>query len=131
MDAKQFLAEFGHIVNAPGGIFSIKKIILGLAYRGELVGLFLDAMADFDISDSLRMEKQNEERLKKKDRKLLKVKAAGLPFPLPKGWQWQYLVNIGYILNGNSISKDDREFTYSKIEEGYPFISTKDVSFDR
>ncbi|HRE18697.1 MAG TPA: hypothetical protein PLW86_16780 [Rhodocyclaceae bacterium] len=37
MDAQRFLAEFGHIANAPGGIGKLRELILELAIRGELV----------------------------------------------------------------------------------------------
>jgi type I restriction enzyme S subunit len=37
MDAQQFLAEFGHIANAPGGVGRLRDLILDLAIRGDLV----------------------------------------------------------------------------------------------
>ncbi|WP_051906469.1 restriction endonuclease subunit S [Methylomarinum vadi] len=36
MDAKRFLAEFGHIANAPGGIEQLRKLVLHLAVSGDL-----------------------------------------------------------------------------------------------
>jgi len=37
MDAKQFLAEFGHIVNAPEGVQRLREMILFLAASGDLM----------------------------------------------------------------------------------------------
>jgi len=37
MDAQQFLAEFGHIANAPGGMARQRELILHLAVTGKLV----------------------------------------------------------------------------------------------
>ncbi len=37
MDAQQFLAEFGHIVNAPGGLEQLRQMIYNLAITGTLV----------------------------------------------------------------------------------------------
>ncbi|WP_306603111.1 restriction endonuclease subunit S [Azonexus sp.] len=37
MDAQQFLAEFGHIANAPGGIERLRELVLHLAVTGKLV----------------------------------------------------------------------------------------------
>lgn len=36
MDAQQFLAEFGHIANAPGGIECLRELIYQLAVTGRL-----------------------------------------------------------------------------------------------
>ena len=37
MDAQQFLAEFGHIANAPGGVARLRELVLYLAITGKLV----------------------------------------------------------------------------------------------
>ena len=37
MDAQRFLAEFGHIANAPNGIARLRELILALAVQGRLV----------------------------------------------------------------------------------------------
>ena len=37
MDAKQFLAEFGHIANAPGGVMRLRELIFSLASDGRLL----------------------------------------------------------------------------------------------
>ena len=37
MDAKQFLAEFGHIASAPGGIARLRELVLYLAITGRIV----------------------------------------------------------------------------------------------
>lgn len=37
MDAQQFLAEFGHIANAPGGVEKIRNLVLQLAVQGRLL----------------------------------------------------------------------------------------------
>lgn len=37
MDAQQFLAVFGHIANAPGGVARLRELILNLAVVGDLI----------------------------------------------------------------------------------------------
>jgi type I restriction enzyme, S subunit len=37
MDAQQFLAEFGHITNAPGGVARLRELIFSLASDGKLI----------------------------------------------------------------------------------------------
>ncbi|MEK8029155.1 hypothetical protein [Pseudaquabacterium rugosum] len=54
MDAQQFLAEFGHIANAPGGVDRLRELIFSLASSGKLLDtsepvepVSLDRIADF------------------------------------------------------------------------------------
>jgi len=37
MDAQQFLGEFGHIANSPGGVQKLRALILQLSIQGKLV----------------------------------------------------------------------------------------------
>lgn len=54
MDAQQFLAEFGHIANAPGGVTRLRELVFSLASDGKLIPdcepiekTHLDKVADF------------------------------------------------------------------------------------
>lgn len=54
MDAQQFLAEFGHIANAPGGVARLREMVFSLASDGKLLTncepletTHLDKVADF------------------------------------------------------------------------------------
>lgn len=54
MDAQQFLAEFGHIANAPGGVARLRELVFSLASDGKLLAncepletTHLDKVADF------------------------------------------------------------------------------------
>ena len=39
--------------------------------------------------------------------------------------------NTSFIYNGNSINEDEKQKKYTNVLEGYNYIATKDVSFDR
>jgi type I restriction enzyme S subunit len=39
MDAQQFLVEFGHIANAPGGVGKLREMILAMAMTGKLLSI--------------------------------------------------------------------------------------------
>lgn len=45
-------------------------------------------------------------------------------------WEWKKLGDVSNIYNGNSINEKIKKECYSNIDEGFPFIATKDVSFD-
>ena len=45
-------------------------------------------------------------------------------------WEWKKLGDVAQIYNGNSINAKVKKDKYSNIDDGYPFIATKDVGFD-
>lgn len=44
-----------------------------------------------------------------------------------KGWQVIPIGSLGKLFNGNSINEEEKIRKYSNLEEGYPFIATKDI----
>lgn len=50
MDAQQFLAEFGHIVNAPGGVSRLRELVFSLASEGKLI-------ADCELQETTHLDK--------------------------------------------------------------------------
>ena len=49
---------------------------------------------------------------------------------MKEGWEYKSLGKVCRIFNGNSINADYKKTHYMGLSEGYPFIATKDVSFD-
>lgn len=49
---------------------------------------------------------------------------------MKEGWEYKTLGMICKIYNGNSINADYKKTHYMGLTKGYPFIATKDVSFD-
>ena len=65
MDAKQFLVEFGHIANAPGGVRQLRELILTLAMQGKL---FLLDPTDAPASELLEKIAAEKQQLVKTDK---------------------------------------------------------------
>jgi type I restriction enzyme S subunit len=57
MDAQQFLAEFGHIANAPGGVARLRELILTFAVLGKLVPQSQDEFIDFQKMAEVEKQK--------------------------------------------------------------------------
>lgn len=49
---------------------------------------------------------------------------------MKEGWKYSQLGSICKIYNGNSVNADYKKNHYTNLHDGYPFIATKDVSFD-
>lgn len=100
MDAQQFLEEFGHIANAPGGVQRLREMVYQLAITGTLTAQ-LDA--DGDARELLAEISTLRDRLirEKAYKRLLKFEAEVLDIPsaieLPATWCWTRLLDIGEI----------------------------------
>ena len=49
---------------------------------------------------------------------------------MKQGWEIKKLSEIGKIFNGNSINENVKRDKYTGLNDGLPFIATKDVGFD-
>lgn len=112
MDADLFLQQFGHLVQAEGGIKKLRDVILQLAVRGKLVeqnpadepaDVLLKKIAtarkNFTSDYKLNASKENQP-----------VSASNIPHALPRSWQWIRLSNIGIIVGGGTPSSGNPEY---------------------
>ena len=49
---------------------------------------------------------------------------------MTQGWEIKKLSEIGKIFNGNSINEQVKKNKYTDLDQGFPFIATKDVGLD-
>lgn len=98
MDAQQFLAEFGHIANAQGGVARLRELVLQLAISGRLT-----AQHSGDTHATALIKANKEKKLELIEKKVLKRKAdpkpvhgKEQPWRLPAGWAW---VRLGTVTN--------------------------------
>lgn len=109
MDAKAFLAEFGHIASAPGGVQRLREMILSLAYQGNLC-----PHSDQNAEALLASIDEQRTRLDRGDRarKKLDSDLAVIPFRIPGHWRWLSFGEIGHSW-GQKTPVDD--FTYIDV----------------
>ena len=48
---------------------------------------------------------------------------------MKKGWNLKKIAEIGTVFNGNSINAKVKKEKYTNLEEGLPYIATKDISY--
>ncbi len=102
MDAQQFLAEFGHIANAPGGVARLRELILDLAIRGELLTASdhaSDARTLLSEIEIFRAELIHAGKMRRPTPQP-EIQDAELIFSLPKGWAFERLGNVCEIVRG-------------------------------
>lgn len=109
MDAKQFLAEFGHIASAPEGVKRLREMIYNLAITGDLTAqLPEDGNAQILLEE---IEQERQRRIKAKEfKRTAKLESEQLDIPtnikLPDTWKWTRLLDLGEISPRNE-AKDD------------------------
>ena len=101
MDAKQFLAEFGHIASAPSGIQRLRELILSLALQGKLIP---QTPNDEPASELLkRIDAKKEQLIRERKIKridpLPHVDEGKFPYALPATWLWVYLDRISNLIH--------------------------------
>jgi type I restriction enzyme, S subunit len=111
MNPQTFLANFGHIANAPGGIKRLRDSILHLAVSGRLVPRFdVDGSAEEDVNEAETLKVAYREKLDLRpmvaDRPLSESERF---YPIPAHWMWVRLGNVAcYIQRGKSPKYDTK-----------------------
>jgi len=113
MDAQQFLAEFGHIANAPGGIERLRELIYQFAVTGRLAP---QQPEEGDASHALEHIAQVRQQLirEKRFKRTAKLESEHLAAPgiaLPESWRWTRLLDLGEI-NPRNEAKDGDDATF-------------------
>ena len=129
----------------------LRKSILQLAIQGKLVKQDPNDEPASVLVDKIYAEKEkliaagkikkdkNESRIYKRDDnryyekigKETKDITDELPFDIPESWTWLRLSNIANIYTGNSINEEEKKRKYFGLIDGYNYIATKDVNFDK
>ncbi len=121
MDAQQFLAEFGHIANAPGGIAKLRLLVLQFAIQGRLIS----SLTTIESSDALLAEIRTIKSKLISDKKLSREK----PFPkisrseinaeIPPHWNLIRLGELWHLLSGRDLEPSQ----YNESKNGIPYIT--------
>ncbi|XFC38767.1 restriction endonuclease subunit S [Stenotrophomonas indicatrix] len=110
MNTQQFLAEFGHIASAPGGIAHLRRMIYQLAVAGSLTPRG-DSEEDAGLLLA-RIEEHRQQLIRaKKYKRMLELESEPVASPrgigLPATWRWTRLLDIGEI-NPRNDAPDDQ-----------------------
>lgn len=116
--------NFDFLYDEPKNVKQLRETILQLAVQGKLVP---QNPKDEPASELLKKIKAEKDKLIaegkiKKEKPLEPIKAADIPFNIPKSWEWVKLNDICFIIT------DGTHHTPTYVDKGIPFLSVKDVS---
>lgn len=121
MDAKQFLAEFGHIANAPGGIGKLRELILQLAVQGKLIVYTASDVSSRVLLDEVRALKAELVSCKKLPRQkpYPEVLRREIAVDAPSHWEWARFGELWQLLSGRDLVPSK----YNDSKNGIPYIT--------
>ena len=119
----------------PKNAEELKGLILQLATQGKLTAKWRKNNSNIESASVLlkKIKAEKKELIKskkvKKSKPLDVISDAEKHFNIPETWIWERLGNIGNVFNGDSVNKAIKEAKYTGLNEGYPYIATKDVGY--
>ncbi|SPD72751.1 conserved hypothetical protein [uncultured Desulfobacterium sp.] len=123
MDTKKFLAEFRHIVNAPGGVQRLRHLVLYLAVSGKLCPISKGHGSDFKTEiDKVRTQLIKDKTIKP-NKKVLLVRD-DVPFDIPDNWVWCRFGDLCHFSAGRTPSRKESIFWNTG---DYPWFSITDM----
>ena len=107
MDAKQFLAEFGHIANAPDGVQRIRELILKFAVQGRLVEQIATEGHSKIQLDAIKKISTHIYGKSMRTPKFTHAAVGELENNLPSGWSSAFMGELVRVLNGRAYKKQE------------------------
>ncbi len=111
MTVETFFTNFGHLADAPNGVQKLRELILQLAVQGKLVPQDAEDEPASVFLERIRAEKESLLREKKTraSKTLPEITVDEAFYPLPKGWEWVRLGELGETQTGTTPPKKDKE----------------------
>lgn len=131
----QLLHHFKELTIRPKNAKELKGLILQLAIQGKLTANWRKKNPDIGSAAELLKEIKKERTKLIKEKKVRKGKPIQLIkkdekyLEIPQNWVWTRLIEAGNIFNGNSVNKSVKASKYEGLEDGLPYLGTKDVNY--
>lgn len=128
--ANFYITHLPTITNRPDEIPDLRKTILGLAIRGQLLP---QDSTDERASELLKRIQAKKETLAKDGRikspvSLPAISAQSVPFPLPSGWLW---VRFGELVEEADAGWSPKSEDFPKSGDNWGVLKVSAVSWDR
>ena len=123
MTAETFFANFGHLADAPNGVRKLRELILQLAVQGKLVPQDPNDEPASVLLENIETAKErlvSEGRIKL-PKTLPPISEDGVPFELPRAWEWCRFGALGLIGSSSRVHKKDWK------SKGVPFLRAREI----
>jgi type I restriction enzyme S subunit len=109
MEAKEFLAQFGHIADAPDGVQHLREMVLALAIKGDLVPRNEgDRPREPDLVAAREwLMNAAPKHSRSRWRKTRDVRQEEHQFELPDHWRWGRVNDLALYTNGLAFKASD------------------------
>ena len=99
MNADRLLALYEKVAEAPDAVSRLRRFVLDLAVRGKLVAQDASDELASELLKRIAAEKARLVKAKaiRKPKAVLPLDPDDLPFPLPRGWTWTQIAELGII----------------------------------
>ena len=99
MNAERLLAFYDRVADAPGAVDRLRRFVLDLAVRGKLVEQNPEDEPASVLLERIAAEKARLLKAKaiRKPKAVTPLEPDDLPFPLPHGWMWTQIAQLGVI----------------------------------
>ncbi|MBN1440711.1 MAG: restriction endonuclease subunit S [Anaerolineales bacterium] len=126
MKLSKFFDNFEQLADTPDAVAKMRKLIFDSAIRGKIV-----SQNDNDEHASELLKRISSVQARQvRNYMLLPPVNDDAYFQIPPRWAWTRLGNTGRIFNGNSVNESGKA-ELAKVNDGLPFIATKDVGYGR
>ncbi len=121
MDAKQFIAQFGRIAKAPGGISRLRMLVIQLAVQGRLIsqGGISDSVTELFESVCRKKATIIAEKKLPREKPYPSIAINELPIDRPDSWLWPRFGEVWQLLSGRDLAKSQ----YNESRLGIPYIT--------
>lgn len=131
----QLLQHLKNLTRHPKNAKDLKGLILQLAIQGKLTAIWRKDNPDVESASELLNKIRQEKKKLIKEKKVRKttikieIREDEKYLDVPIDWEWARIIEVGNLYNGNSVNKEVKEIKYGNVEEGYPYLGTKDINY--
>ena len=126
MNAKQLIAHFERVSDAPNAASELRKLVLDLAVMGRLASLDQSDTPPKELLRSIRAEKSRLtlEKVIRKSKPLAPIDQSELPLHRPEHWEW---ARLGEVCVRVTKGSTPTSYGHSFVPQGVSFVKVESI----